>query len=115
MKRFKISSVTWHKAKRAWQAIRDRGERGSSLAWVAIFLAAIVVPLLALVIDGSRLFYVRGRQIASSFHGLSRKKSAAVFGSGAPTSSRYRLLNVFRPLLTSGASNSRVKCRICGW
>jgi Flp pilus assembly protein TadG len=40
---------------------RDTGERGSSLAWVAIFLAAVVVPLLALVIDGSRMFYVRGR------------------------------------------------------
>jgi len=36
-------------------------ERGSSTAWTAIFLAFVLVPMLALVIDGSRLFYVRGR------------------------------------------------------
>jgi Flp pilus assembly protein TadG len=36
-------------------------ERGSSLAWTAILLAAVVLPLMSLVIDGSRLFYVRGR------------------------------------------------------
>ncbi len=38
-----------------------RWERGSSLAWTAIVLAAVFLPLMALVIDGSRLFYVRGR------------------------------------------------------
>lgn len=36
-------------------------ERGSSLAWTAIILAAVVLPLMSLVIDGSRLFSVRGR------------------------------------------------------
>ena len=36
-------------------------ERGSSLAWNAIFLAAVLLPLMALVIDGARLFYVRGK------------------------------------------------------
>jgi hypothetical protein len=59
--RVRCSGVTCQMAKLAWHVIRDTGERGSSLAWVAIFLAAVVIPLLALVIDGSRLFYVRGR------------------------------------------------------
>ena len=36
-------------------------QRGSSLAWNAIFLAAVLLPLMALVIDGARLFYVRGK------------------------------------------------------
>lgn len=40
---------------------KRRSERGSSAAWTAIFLAAVVVPLMVLVIDGARLFYVRGR------------------------------------------------------
>jgi uncharacterized membrane protein len=36
-------------------------ERGSSMAWTAIFLATVLLPLMLLVIDGSRLLYVRGR------------------------------------------------------
>ncbi|NUM44039.1 MAG: Tad domain-containing protein [Anaerolineales bacterium] len=36
-------------------------ERGSSMAWTAVFLAFVVIPLMALVADGARLFYVRGR------------------------------------------------------
>src|SRR5512133_1253329 len=36
-------------------------QRGSSSAWTAIFLAFVMLPMLTLVIDGSRLFYVRGR------------------------------------------------------
>jgi len=38
-----------------------QAERGSSMAWAAIFLAFVVVPLLALVADGARMFYMRGR------------------------------------------------------
>ena len=38
-----------------------KSERGSSMAWTAIFLAFVLLPLMALVVDGSRLFYVRGR------------------------------------------------------
>lgn len=37
------------------------GEHGSSLAWSAIFLLTVLVPLMQLVSDGSRLLYVRGR------------------------------------------------------
>ena len=33
----------------------------SSMAWTAVVLAVVVVPLLTLVVDGARLFYVRGR------------------------------------------------------
>ncbi len=36
-------------------------EQGSSMAWTAIFLTTILMPLMLLVIDGSRLLYVRGR------------------------------------------------------
>ncbi len=36
-------------------------ERGSSLAWAAVFLAVVVVPLMLLVGDGTRLWYVRTR------------------------------------------------------
>jgi uncharacterized membrane protein len=38
-----------------------RSERGSSLAWTAAFLAAVLLPMLLLVVDGTRLFFVRGR------------------------------------------------------
>ena len=36
-------------------------ERGSSLAWSAIFLTVVVLPLLVLVAEGSRWFLIRGR------------------------------------------------------
>ena len=36
-------------------------QRGSSLAWTALLLAGVLLPLLTLVLDGTRLFYVRGR------------------------------------------------------
>ncbi len=36
-------------------------ENGSSMAWTAIFLVMVLMPLLLLVIDGSRILYVRGR------------------------------------------------------
>ncbi len=36
-------------------------EAGSSMAWTAIFLATVLLPLMLFVIDGSRLLYVRGR------------------------------------------------------
>ena len=36
-------------------------ERGSSLTWTAIFLLTVLVPLMLLVSDGSRLLYIRGR------------------------------------------------------
>jgi len=36
-------------------------ERGSSLAWAAVFLAVVVLPLMLLVGDGARLWYVRTR------------------------------------------------------
>jgi len=61
MKRIRCSGVRSHVVKAIRRLAGESGERGSSLAWVAIFLAAVVIPLLALVIDGSRLFYVRGR------------------------------------------------------
>jgi hypothetical protein len=38
-----------------------RLEPGSSLAWAAIFLATLLLPLLLLVVDGSRLPDIRGR------------------------------------------------------
>ena len=38
-----------------------RSEQGSSMAWTAIFLATVLMPLMLFVIDGSRLLYVRGR------------------------------------------------------
>lgn len=38
-----------------------RVERGSTLAFSAVFLAFVLLPLVALVVDGARLFYVRGR------------------------------------------------------
>jgi hypothetical protein len=36
-------------------------EMGSSLAWAAIFLATLFLPLMLLVVDGSRLLDIRGR------------------------------------------------------
>jgi len=36
-------------------------ERGSSLAWAAVFLAAVLMPLMVLLGDGARLYYVRSR------------------------------------------------------
>ena len=36
-------------------------ERGSSMAWTAVFLITVLLPLMLLVIDGSRVFYIRGR------------------------------------------------------
>lgn len=36
-------------------------EQGSSLAWAAVFLAVVVLPLMLLVGDGARLWYVRTR------------------------------------------------------
>jgi len=36
-------------------------ERGSSLAWAAVFMAVVVLPLMLLVGDGTRLYYVRSR------------------------------------------------------
>jgi hypothetical protein len=36
-------------------------ERGSSLSWMAIFLTAVVLPLVLLVAEGSRWFIIRGR------------------------------------------------------
>ncbi len=38
-----------------------KSETGSSMAWTAVFLAAVLMPLMLFIIDGSRLFYVRGR------------------------------------------------------
>ncbi len=40
----------------------DKPERGSSLAWAAVFpVAVVVVPLMLLVGDGARLWYVPAR------------------------------------------------------
>jgi hypothetical protein len=41
-------------------------EQGSSLAWTAIFLTAVVLPLLILVAEGSRWFIIRGRLQAAT-------------------------------------------------
>lgn len=38
-----------------------RLEMGSSLAWTAVFLTTVLLPLMQLVMDGSRLLYIRGR------------------------------------------------------
>jgi uncharacterized membrane protein len=38
-----------------------RLEGGSSLAWTAVFLITVLMPLMLLIIDGSRLLYIRGR------------------------------------------------------
>ena len=39
----------------------NRAERGISLAWTAVLFAFVLVPLLILTLDGTRLFYVRNR------------------------------------------------------
>jgi len=36
-------------------------EKGQSMAWAAVVIAFIVLPLLTLVVDGGRLYYVRLR------------------------------------------------------
>lgn len=36
-------------------------ERGSAMAWTALFLSTVLLPLMLFVIDSSRLLYVRGR------------------------------------------------------
>jgi uncharacterized membrane protein len=36
-------------------------ERGSSLAWTAVFLTSLLLPLMLLSVDDTRLLYVRGR------------------------------------------------------
>lgn len=40
---------------------RRERERGSSLAWAAVLMAVVVLPLMLLVGDGVRLYYVRSR------------------------------------------------------
>ena len=37
------------------------GERASSLAWAAVFFGFVVMPLMLLIGDGARLYYVRSR------------------------------------------------------
>ena len=41
--------------------IKHKGERGSSLAWTALVLSIILIPLLTLITDGGRLLTVRSR------------------------------------------------------
>lgn len=41
--------------------MRRRSEQGSSSAWAAVFLGLIVMPLMMLIGDGARLYYVRAR------------------------------------------------------
>jgi hypothetical protein len=41
-------------------------EHGSSLAWSALFLLTVLLPLLQLISDGSRLLYLRGRLQAAT-------------------------------------------------
>lgn len=38
-----------------------RSQRGSSLAWAAVFMGFVLLPLMGLVGDGARLYYVRNR------------------------------------------------------
>lgn len=38
-----------------------RSEKGSMLAWVAVLMFFVVVPLIALVADGTRLYIIRNR------------------------------------------------------
>ena len=40
---------------------RNRTEYGSSMAWTALVLSMILVPLLTLVTDGGRILFVRNR------------------------------------------------------
>jgi len=40
---------------------KARGRAFSSMAWTALVLSILLIPLLGLVVDGARLFYVRGR------------------------------------------------------
>lgn len=40
---------------------RAEMERGSSLAWTAVLLSVMVLPLMLLIGDGTRLYYVRSR------------------------------------------------------
>ena len=39
----------------------SRFEHGSSMAWTAVFLVTVLMPLMLLIVDGSRLLYIRGR------------------------------------------------------
>ena len=41
--------------------VNPRSERGSSMAWTAVFLMTVLMPLMLLIVDGSRLLYIRGR------------------------------------------------------
>lgn len=41
--------------------IINRREKGQSMAWTAVVMAFVVLPLLTLVVDGGRLYYVRLR------------------------------------------------------
>ena len=59
--KFQVSGASHPAARKTWHLTHGTSERGSSLAWTAIFLAAVVLPLMTLVFDGARLFYVRGR------------------------------------------------------
>lgn len=39
--------------------LASRHEKGLSLAWTAVLFAFVLVPLMVLTLDGTRLFYVR--------------------------------------------------------
>jgi Flp pilus assembly protein TadG len=39
----------------------EQPEGGSSLAWTAVVLTTLLLPLMLLIVDGSRLWYIRGR------------------------------------------------------
>jgi len=58
-----------------------RMDRGSSLAWTAVLLGTVLVPLLMLVGDGARLLYVRAR--------LSTAADAACENAAWSTADRY--------------------------
>jgi len=41
--------------------VKRRSEQGSSMAWTAIFLSFLLVPLMTMIVDGGRLLSVRNR------------------------------------------------------
>lgn len=55
-----VARDTWHLVHRTPHLARDT-QRGSSLAWTAVLLSVVLVPLLTLVLDGARLYTIRTR------------------------------------------------------
>lgn len=69
-------------------------QQGSSLAWTAAFLAMLLVPLMILIGDGARLYYVRGRLTSAA---EAECEYAAQWKLSRPAWQRYKTLDWDRP------------------